>query len=142
MTDMKTTLFFTLTLVLGFWGLQAQSGSTLEVQITNFESNEGKVYVALYQSADEWLEKRYMGEIAEITDQTAKVRFTDVPKGVYAISLYHDTNGNGELDTNFFGIPNEPIACSRNAVGRFGPPQWEDAKFEVDGKPLNLDINF
>lgn len=142
MTDMKTTLFFFLTLSLGCWGLYAQSGVTLDVQITKFESNEGQVYVALYDAERNWLETRYKGEIGHVADGEARVKFGDVPPGTYAISLFHDTNGNGELDTNFLGIPKEPIACSNNAVGRFGPPKWSDAKFEVGDENLDLNISF
>ncbi len=142
MTDMKTTLFFILTLVLGFWGLHAQSGTTLDVHITKFESNEGKVYVALYDAESNWLETRYKGEIGEIQNLEARVQIKDVPPGVYGISLFHDTNGNGELDTNFLGIPKEPIACSNNAVGRFGPPSWADAKFEMSEEAVSLNISF
>ncbi|SRR6056297_177262 len=142
MTNMKTTLIFISTLILGCWGLQAQSGTTLDVHITNFESNEGEVYVALYDAESQWLEKRYKGEVGAIQDREAQVQFKDVPPGVYGISLFQDTNGNEELDTNFLGIPKEPIACSNNAVGRFGPPSWSDAKFEVGKEAVSLDISF
>ena len=46
----------------------------------------------------------------------------------------HDENGNGELDANFVGIPREPWAFSNNARGNFGPPTWEDTKFELNGQ--------
>lgn len=56
-----------------------------------------------------------------------------LPKGVYALRVMHDLNDNGELDANFVGIPSEPWAFSNNATGNFGPPSWEDVRFEVDG---------
>jgi uncharacterized protein (DUF2141 family) len=55
-----------------------------------------------------------------------------VVPGQYAIRLFHDVNGNGELDTNPFGIPIEPFAFSNNARGRFGPAGWADAVFTVN----------
>jgi len=54
-----------------------------------------------------------------------------VPPGQYAVRLFHDVNGNGQFDTNPFGIPTEPFAFSNNARGRFGPATWEEAVFTV-----------
>lgn len=53
----------------------------------------------------------------------------DLPVGEYAVSIYYDVNGNKDLDTNFIGIPKEPIALSNNATAKFGPPRYKDAVF-------------
>jgi len=39
---------------------------------------------------------------------------------------------NKELTTNFIGIPKEPIGFSNNARIKFGPPSFEEAKFNVE----------
>ena len=52
--------------------------------------------------------------------------------GTYAVSLIHDENGNGKLDT-LLGIPREGFAFSRNPAIRFGPPKYDEASFRVDG---------
>jgi len=41
--------------------------------------------------------------------------------GKYAVSVFHDENSNGKLDTNFLGIPREGVGASNNAKGHFGP---------------------
>ena len=51
--------------------------------------------------------------------------------GEYAVKLYHDVNGDGEMNTNPFGMPVEPFAFSNDAKGRFGPAKWDAAKFTV-----------
>ena len=33
----------------------------------------------------------------------------------------------------FVGMPTEAWGFSNNAVGRFGPPDWEQVSFQVDG---------
>jgi len=66
-----------------------------------------------------------------VTASTASVQFNGVVPGQYAIRLFHDVNGNGQLDTNPFGMPTEPFAFSNNARGRFGPATWADAAFTV-----------
>ena len=46
------------------------------------------------------------------------------------------------MDTNFLGIPKEPIACSNNAKGSFGPPKFKDAKFAIAEEETHIKINF
>lgn len=139
---MKTLgiLLFTLLTMGGV--AQSQSGVSIRVDIENFKSNKGKAFVALYDSEKNWLEKRCKGEIIAIQDQKATVVFEHVTAGTYAVSLFHDENGNGKMDANIFGIPKEPTACSNNATGRFSPPTWDDASFVVEDAPLKLKIQF
>jgi uncharacterized protein (DUF2141 family) len=56
-----------------------------------------------------------------------------LPPGIYGARVLHDLNGNGEMDSNFVGMPKEPWAFSNNATGRLGPAKWQDAKFEISG---------
>lgn len=48
----------------------------------------------------------------------------------YAFSAYIDTNGNGKLDKNLFGIPTEPYCFSNNFTPKFSKPGFEDCSFE------------
>lgn len=61
--------------------------------------------------------------------QTA-LRFDGLASGSYAVSLFHDENGNGRLDT-ILGIPREGFGFSRNPPIRFGPPRFDAARFAV-----------
>ena len=61
--------------------------------------------------------------------QTA-LRFDGLASGSYAVSLFHDENGNGRLDT-ILGIPREGFGFSRNPAIRFGPPRFDAARFAV-----------
>lgn len=47
-----------------------------------------------------------------------------------AVSIYHDENDNGKLDTNFFGVPKEGVGVSNNAKGNMGPPKFKDALYD------------
>lgn len=75
-------------------------------------------------------------------DGTASVTFTDVAPGTYAIVVIHDENGNGEMDTNFIGIPTEPGGFSNNAPARMGPARFEDASFAVGDGAVEQNIAF
>lgn len=71
------------------------------------------------------------GKVASATADSVAVHFSDVPPGIYGISVIHDRNDNGELDTNIFGIPGEGFAFGNNAMGMFGPPSFEKASVKI-----------
>ncbi|MFD2916232.1 DUF2141 domain-containing protein [Psychroserpens luteus] len=115
---------------------QTVSGQDITVKINNLESNKGKVYVAVYDSEGAFLNTRLQSTMTKITGNSCEVTFKNIPKGVYAISMFHDENDNNKMDSNFLGIPKEDYGCSNNATGFMGPPKWEDAKFEVKDKSI------
>lgn len=123
-------------------GTPALQSSTVTIKITGVSSDKGAVYFAMYTDIENWLEtSKYEGKTLTVNG-SAVVTFDDIPNGHYAISVYHDENDNGELDTNFMGIPKEDFACSNGAKGKFGPPKWKDAVFEVVGNDLTKTIKF
>ena len=117
-----------------------ESKVDLKVKINGFKNNQGKVVIGLYNSEGNFLAKAFKATATGIKKNTAYIVFKDVPKGDYAISLYHDENNNNELDKNFFGIPQEDYGCSNNAKGTMGPPKYTDAKFNL-AKTGTITIN-
>ena len=115
---------------------QTASGYDITVKINNLESNQGKVYVAVYDSQDAFLNRGLKSTVVKITEKSCEVIFKNIPKGIYAISMFHDENDNNKMDNNFLGIPVEHYGCSNNAKGFMGPPKWIDAKFEVSDKSI------
>ena len=112
----------------------AQTG-TIIVEILGIKGTEGQISIGLYTSEEGFpeTEKSYKGITAKVTGEKAVAAFQDVPAGTYAIAVFQDTNSNGKLDKNFFGIPKEGYAFSNNVFGTFGPPDFKDASFEFDG---------
>ena len=112
----------------------AQTG-TLTVEVSEIQGNEGKISVGLYTNAENFpnAEKTYKGQMVEVTGENAVATFKDIPAGTYGVAVFHDANSNGELDKNFLGIPNEGYAFSNNVFGTFGPPDFEDVTFVLDG---------
>lgn len=62
--------------------------------------------------------------------RAGSLHFRDLVPGTYAISAIHDENGNGRLDT-FLGIPREGFGFSRNPRIGFGPPRFDQARFQM-----------
>lgn len=121
--------------------LTSNEGVTVTVTIPKIASNEGKVYFALYDSNESFIERvTFQEATGEIKDNTTTISFVNVPKGTYAITCYHDANDNKQLD--FKGMrPVEDYGTTNNPQ-LFGPPQFDLAKFDVNDTNLTFEINF
>jgi uncharacterized protein (DUF2141 family) len=61
-----------------------------------------------------------------------EIQFPGIEPGTYAIAVFHEQNGDGEQNRNMLGLPTEPYGFS-NDVGRFAPPSFDAARFQVRG---------
>ena len=136
---MQTVLTYFALLLTGLF-LQAQN-NTIEVNMSGFDSNDGKAMVGLFVEEETFLRKPEQSLSATIIDQKSNVTFTNIPDGVYAVSVYHDENDNGEIDLLMGILPKEDTGTSNNPNTVMGPPKWEDAKFEVkNGELVTFEI--
>jgi uncharacterized protein (DUF2141 family) len=127
--------------------LQASEPATtsLRVELTGLAGAQGNLYIAVYDSDDTWLGDETVLEqkvvIADARDGELVSAELQLPPGEYALSIFHDSNNNGELDTNFMGIPKEPVALSNNARPKFGAPKYKDAVFTVGSEAVVQQIS-
>lgn len=104
----------------------------LEIELTNPPA-AGTFYVLLFEDADTFGSLR-AAQRQERFRAGEPIRLS-APEGNYAVLLFLDENGNGELDRNFIGIPREPIALSNNYRPK-GPPSFNRAQLTLrDGEP-------
>lgn len=108
------------------------SQNTIHVHIKGFKNNEGTARVGLFNDEESFLYTPQYSETSLINNQEASVTFTDIPDGVYAISVYHDKDNNGKLNLIMGILPSEDTGTSNNPSVKIGPPKWEDAKFEIN----------
>jgi len=100
-----------------------QPVESIHVRITGLRNDKGQVQCALFSSAADFPKK---GDKAvdrtksEILSGQASCDFVNVAPGRYAVSVFHDENSNGKLDTNFVGIPREGIGASNNPSRGWG----------------------
>jgi uncharacterized protein (DUF2141 family) len=130
-----------ITTVMFISSLISAQNLSLTVKLSGLKNNTGLVQVGLFNKKGDFLKSVFKGASSEIKANGAVVTFSNIPKGEYAVSAYHDKNSNGKLDTNFMGIPKEDVACSNNAKGVMGPPKYEDAKFMVT-KDMKIEVRF
>ncbi len=137
---MKKTIIVILILTLGFVKMNAQS---LTVSIKNVVSDKGTLRVGIFNSQSDFLKKQLYGQIVKSKSGDVLVVFENIPAGAYAVSIIHDENENGELDSNFFGIPKEGFGFSNDAMGTFGPPSFEKASFKLTEKgALTINLKY
>lgn len=108
------------------------SAATLTLDIQQ-ASGSGELMVAVFNDAGQWLKKPVRAARQPLQDGPISLQLADLPDGDYAISLFIDRNANGKLDSNAMGMPTEPYAFSNDAIGNFGPPSFDKAKFSVSG---------
>lgn len=131
---------FSFFLFLNF-GFSQDSNSELIVQIENINNTKGSIRICLANEKNDFLKNCFQSKIVEIPKRKKlNLVFKNIPKGKYAISLYHDENNNGELDMNFLGIPTEDYGFSNKPMILFGPPSFEDVSFNVNKKITKLTI--
>jgi len=107
-----------------------QPSHSLRSVVVGAEPNVGQIKASLFSSAETYLREPLV-ELATPVDAKgqATLDFGKHPPGEYAVVVFFDRNGNGELDTGMLGIPKEKIGFSNNARGRFGPAKWDGARF-------------
>ena len=125
--------------------------TSLEIEVVGFADTTGNATIMLmdseaaYKIVDmrkerrEW--KKFCRDLADLpitkSEGVARVkhRIDNLKPGEYAVLMWHDRNKNGKVDSNFIGIPQEPIGMSNNFRPKLFPlpeaPSWSKLKFAV-----------
>ncbi|MYL96704.1 DUF2141 domain-containing protein [Novosphingobium sp. FGD1] len=118
----------------------AQTG--VQVTVTQLRSAKGQVLACLTARADAFPDCHKDPLARKLTIPAAEqvvLDFGAVPQGRYAVSVIHDENANGKLDTRLI-IPREGYGFSRDAAVRMGPPSFDRAAVSVEGEAVRLTI--
>ena len=134
------TLIRSATAAAALLALNLAHGAELTVQVSDVKAGQGTIMVAVY-TADGFLKKPVKGSGAAADTAGNTIVFKDLPEGDYALAVYHDANSNGKMDSNMMGIPTEDYAFSNNAVGKFGPPKFDAAKFSLPAAGAKLTVS-
>ncbi len=125
-------------------GMNAAAQSVLRVEVSGLNDVSGELHISVYDNEEAWLGDDKAAALAVDIDAARQgelvIAELSLAPGDYAVSIFYDKNGNGELDTNFIGIPKEPVALSNNAKPSFGPPKYGDALFTLTEAGLTQQI--
>jgi uncharacterized protein (DUF2141 family) len=136
----STTLFVILSAAIAAAAIAADSagaaqpsGTELRIEVSGLRNAKGMVHACLTQDRAHFpdcdADPRAF-RVSTAASEAAELRLLNVPAGHYALSLIHDENGNGKLDT-FAMVPREGFGFSRNPPLRFGPPRFDEAQFDL-----------
>ena len=105
----------------------------LSVYVDGVKTDAGNINVAVYNKADGFLhfDKVFKSGHARAVKGSTHIFIEDLPEGVYALAVFHDENGNNELDTNWLGIPREAFGFSKGKVKMFGPPSFMECSVQI-----------
>lgn len=140
-------LLFTLSFPTEETGSLSTTTGDLVVSISNLKNTTGQVGILVFKQEDGFPSentKAFRDILVPIEGTSLKYTFSDLPFGEYAVAVMHDENRNQELDTNLFGIPREGNGVSNNAVGRLGPPSFEQAafRFERNNQTIAIKVRY
>ena len=115
--------------------------SRLEVIVKGIKNDKGSIRVGIFNDKKEFLEAATYGQIVKSNLGEVKVIFSDIPPGTYALSVVHDENENGKLDSGMFGIPKEGFGFGNDAMGTFGPPTFDKASVVIETGRMQVNIS-
>lgn len=114
----------------------------LLIHASGFADDTGQAVANIFRAGDNVLRAPYIRVTAQIQNVKATLTFPTLTYGSYAVSVFHDTNGNNQVDHNLAGMPAEPLGFSNGfKLGLFsGLPNYEKLRFEfsADTKPLEI----
>lgn len=141
------TILFTIALSLSSLFISAQTeenvteitteGTTITVTVT-LQGTGGTVLFSLHNE-ETFMKNPLASKGSKIENGKSVAVFENVEPGTYGIIILHDKNDNKRMDFEANGMPLEGYGVSNNVMS-FGPPQWSDAKFNVDSNPLEMEI--
>jgi uncharacterized protein (DUF2141 family) len=138
------SLFFML-FALSTLGFAGQNLGKIVVKIEGFKNNNGVVHICIFDTSGRKDFPCPNHVVASkkiiISDLRALAEFDSIPYGQYAISMYHDEDGDGKLKTNILGMPVEGIGFSNNVRPKLGPPSFKDAAFYLNSERMELTIS-
>ena len=108
----------------------------LSIRVEGIRNNKGEIGVAVYNNKIGYpihFEHVFDGQWIALKPQqdTIEVAFKSLPAGEYAISVFHDENGNRRLERNFMGFPQEGVGFSNDQKVVLSAPSFEKSKFTL-----------
>jgi uncharacterized protein (DUF2141 family) len=137
-------LILSLLISMLFSFIPGQNTSEIDLHIHDAKTNKGVVRILLFDSEKGYPDKPTLALksfSAPLVDLKCSVKIKDLKPGRYAITVIHDADENGELNTNPLGYPVEGYGFSNNAKAYFSAPAFSKASFELGMERKTIVIN-
>ena len=127
------SVLLTTSLVANTSQISAAPSPNTTLLIKNIRTVKGTLFIAAYDTKKDWLKegKESVAIQERVLTKPAQEVHLYIPKGHYALTLYHDENNNGKMDKKRLVIPKEPYGVSNNKIRKFAPPSFKQNLVEI-----------
>jgi len=145
MKQLSSFILASITILILFSFIQKGETYSLTIEVKELRNSTGAVQFALYNKDGTIPDEDYKQYCkilkGKIQKGIAKVTFTSLPPGKYAVNILHDENENGEIDKGFI-LPIEGIGFSNfQSIGFSNRPNFSKASFELkENKTINVKV--
>ena len=114
-------------------------GGCAKVEVQNLRTGQGPLMVAAYTDAASFRKTAASQLQLAVTGETMTIQVCGLSGEVVALTLFQDLNSNGKMDTNPFGMPNEPWGASGKpaAMG----PSWDSAQVPLGAETIVVKLS-
>lgn len=115
--------------------------SRLVVNLLGVRDATGNLRASLYRESDTFRKEDKAVKVISLpaAKGDAKLVFTGLPPGRYAVMAYHDDNLDQKLNLRFGMFPTEGYGLSNNPKV-MGPPKFADSAFDLTGPETAINI--
>ena len=103
---------------------QAESFASVDVTVEGVRGTQGVVTISLCTRQEYAVDDCRLMRSISAAPPRVMVSFGAVRAGRYAVVVFHDLDGDGEVARGFLGLPKEGVGFSRN------PSLWRKPRFE------------
>jgi len=125
---MRALVIYCLLLVMS---ISCFSQVAVKLKVESISTNGGQIYVSIFNNEQTYKGREPYLSFVINSDTIIASKDLNLPIGQYVFSIYQDSNGNGKLDANLFGIPKEKFGFS-NYNGKSAPGSFKQHKVEIN----------
>lgn len=105
----------------------------LTLKVSEFKALKGELIIGIFNNEESFLkdDAAYKNYTITVDEISKTIIIDNLPKGEYALSIYHDENSDNKCNLSFIGIPKEAYGFSNNIKPKFSAPSYKDCKFSL-----------
>lgn len=134
-------------LAAGLGSAACAGAADLALTVEGLRSRSGNLSICLFRQPSNFPDCEAAKTTQRLTLPATRagepIVFRGLGAGAYAVTVLHDENGDGRLDTNLLGIPKEGVGITNNRLPKFSAPTFTDARFEMpEGRQQTVTVEY
>jgi uncharacterized protein (DUF2141 family) len=117
----------------------------LIIHTADLRNHDGQLIFGVFKTADGFPSAEKKSVNWQVKPASSDGVFEcDLPPGVYAASVLHDENSNGDMDFNVAGVPTEGYGVTNNPKPNFRKAKFDEATFTLPagGATMTISIQY